>query len=66
MLLAALFVVLAVVGAAALAVIAVRATNKVQANYERSNEVVPGIPTSAPTSMSSARPSMSSARRSTM
>ena len=50
MLIAALFIVLAVAGAAALAVIAVRAANKVQTNYERSNEVVPGVPTSAPTS----------------
>lgn len=50
MLIAALFVVLAIAGAAALAVIAVRAANKVQTNYERTNEVVPGIPSPAPTS----------------
>ncbi|MEO6987243.1 MAG: hypothetical protein ABI239_01190, partial [Aquihabitans sp.] len=28
----------------------VRATTKLQANYERSNQVVPGVPSSAPTS----------------
>lgn len=50
MLIVALFVLLAVVAAAALAVIAVRAANKVQSNYERSNEVVPGVPSPAPTS----------------
>lgn len=50
MLIAALFVGLAVAVAATLAVIAVRAAKKVQTNYERSNEVVPGIASSAPTS----------------
>lgn len=50
MLIAALFILLAVAGAAALAVLAVRTANKVQTNYERSNDVVPGVPSPAPTS----------------
>lgn len=50
MLMIAMFVVLAVAVAAALAVIAVRAATKMQANYERSNEVVPGVSSPAPTS----------------
>lgn len=50
MLIAALLVAVAVVVAAAIVVAAARTARKVQSNYERSNDVVPGVPTPAPTS----------------
>lgn len=50
MLVAALFVVITAVIVGALVVVAVRTANKVKVNYERSNDVVPGVPSPAPTS----------------
>lgn len=50
MMIAALFVFVAVAAVGALVFVATRAASKVQASYERSNEVVPGIPSPAPTS----------------
>lgn len=41
--------VVAVAGAAGAGYLALRATRSVTSNYERSNQVVPGVPTAAPT-----------------